>query len=327
MPNPIKWNRERAPIDADAQTYFNNLYGEYRGLPDELIRNLTPEARGTLNEIFYKNVNNDLGCEHLYTFELILTQLKSNNQEMLSQLVRSLRSRYLRVAGQSEYDIYIASKPPDPSDTNKDKLYADAEFLLGAIHLRYALAQEREDARRALSKRIMRFMYGIIALILFGIASSIFSLSSLDKIPTAAASLAIVFLVGAMGGLVSIQQRFQSVTDAGDPYFTVFQLKRGDISVKSSAIGGGISAVILYLVIAGGLLKGAMFPDFGESQSPPCPSLAQFLRQLSPKGAPDYAKLIVWSFIAGFAERFVPDTLSRFVASKPSTPDPPSDKG
>jgi hypothetical protein len=28
----------------------------------------------------------------------------------------------------------------------------------------------------------------------------------------------------------------------------------------------------------------------------------------------DYAKLMVWSFLAGFAERLVPDTLSRFVA-------------
>jgi hypothetical protein len=45
-------------------------------------------------------------------------------------------------------------------------------------------------------------------------------------------------------------------------------------------------------------------------------SFVQFLLETSPGSASDYSQLMIWSFLAGFAERLVPDTLSRVVASK-----------
>jgi hypothetical protein len=44
--------------------------------------------------------------------------------------------------------------------------------------------------------------------------------------------------------------------------------------------------------------------------------LTNFILKTGPKDGKAFALLIIWSFIAGFAERFVPDTLMRLVNQK-----------
>jgi hypothetical protein len=61
-------------------------------------------------------------------------------------------------------------------------------------------------------------------------------------------------------------------------------------------------------------------PDRNDSQkdgsSPKSDSVDfnRFVKETGPADGVEFGKLLVWAFIAGFAERFVPDTLDRMVA-------------
>lgn len=69
----------------------------------------------------------------------------------LPSLVWNLRSRYRDVAGQREYETYMASKPPDPIDIAREQeVRADIEYLLHELHLRYAMLPIREKLHSSL---------------------------------------------------------------------------------------------------------------------------------------------------------------------------------
>jgi hypothetical protein len=75
---------------------------------------------------------------------------------------------------------------------------------------------------------------------------------------------------------------------------------------------------LLFLIFASGNLSGDFFPKF--ILPPPDPkhgvTSEAFFFGAIPESGKGYALAIVWSFIAGFAERFVPDTIDRLTAQR-----------
>jgi hypothetical protein len=126
--------------------------------------------------------------------------------------------------------------------------------------------------------------------------------------------LLIVVLAGALGAFFSVLMRLYNFEDLpkalvspdldGLPaaYLVIYSLV--------PAIVGAIAATVLYMLFASGLLRGDLFPAFvckkGENL---CNTLGLLIGEWGPNQASDYAKSIIWGFIAGFAERLVPDTL------------------
>lgn len=118
----------------------------------------------------------------------------------------------------------------------------------------------------------------------------------------------LVFVSGIIGGFVSIQQRIKNISDE------VLELLCGSwFQILLIPIFGAVFSLVLYCIFLSGLLNSDVFPEFYfPSPSPGGPDtefIVRVLRETYPLSGPDLAKLIFWSFVAGFAERFVPQII------------------
>jgi hypothetical protein len=128
--------------------------------------------------------------------------------------------------------------------------------------------------------------------------------------------LPVVILAGVLGSFVSALNRIYSTKDIFPiTSYSVFLRGTSTYLIAYSSIPalvGAISSTILYVVFASEIVVGPFFPGFacklGEGS---CLEFQQFLTSWTPAYAQDYAKSIVWGFVAGFSERFVPDILNK----------------
>lgn len=163
-------------------------------------------------------------------------------------------------------------------------------------------------------------------------------------------TVASVAVAGIVGGCVSMLQRIQSAPTEGDALFNLAALNNGWRGLSLSPLYGAIFASLLFVLFAAKILEGSVFPTIetvddqksaamagttvGETaraatdgalkpDATPTPTQTQlkgvlqvneFLKQTGPKDGVSFALLMIWSFVAGFAERLVPDTLNRLVA-------------
>jgi len=63
-----------------------------------------------------------------------------------------------------------------------------------------------------------------------------------------------------------------------------------------------------------GILEGSLFPKYSQPdilQDNIIESFQNWLRASFPQSGPDVAKLLFWSFVAGFSERLVPQIIRK----------------
>jgi hypothetical protein len=93
------------------------------------------------------------------------------------------------------------------------------------------------------------------------------------------------------------------------------ELEHGRYVVMSAPLFGAIFAVILYLLFVSGYVSGDLVPKFLPSaDSTGALRFREFMDRAQPLAVQDVGKVLIWSFLAGFAERLVPDALDRLVA-------------
>jgi hypothetical protein len=373
--------------------FFEHLQAEYAAQASEV----RDEERKRLEEIVANKKDGSLTWGEVYTFDLIIARTLQG--EKLRRKIRALRSLYRSVAGQKDYDAYMASKPPDPSEpgTPDEALKQDCLFLLDQFYLEYSMTSAKESMRNHLLKLAAFFALLTIAL---GASITVVNNKGWWGLGKGVTTLSVVIFAGVVGALVSMQQRIQASPYDGDSLHNFAMLTHGKFGIFLSPISGAIFAALLYLMFASGLLKGTFFPQV-TTLNVPCPApstsatpspspsqpttanagaaanvgisagpsnkvanagtaaatpdkaaattpgtapdqrqqqppaqeqdaqqrqtgqsiialLHEFLSETGPCGGNNYALLVIWAFIAGFAERLVPDALNRLVAKSGS---------
>jgi hypothetical protein len=133
--------------------------------------------------------------------------------------------------------------------------------------------------------------------------------------PGPATTLTMVVLAGVLGATFSLMRRAQTPITEGDVMRNVQNLAALDTYFFLTPLTGAIAALVLYAFFCGGLLQGSLFPTISAPQSLQPMRFIEFLRNADPVGWTDQGKVLVWCFIAGFAERLVPDSIDRLTSA------------
>lgn len=238
--------------------------------------------------------------------------------EQLRRKAWMIRERFSLLAGEAVYKKYLASNPPDPATAPREQLEADLENLLDQMRATYVLSAAREK-----SVRWLKAVLAALTLLAVLIAGGGYAY---EAGRAGGGSLVLLIAVfGMLGALMSITRRLQSLISVGalnqDPVMALTGLNYGLVGVVVALISGAIFAILLYAVMLSGLLGegGGMLPKFNESSGlgNVRVTLSYLMFDVNPASYSDFAKVIVWSFVAGFAERFVPDVLDRMVRRAP----------
>ena len=122
--------------------------------------------------------------------------------------------------------------------------------------------------------------------------------------------LYLVALVGTVGGNANNVRHLQRLSEQPDDGELEVDPILATAQIYLSPIIGGVFAVLLYGIFMSGLIKGDFFPFFecGATVFEGDERLNTFA-DCSPHRHSDVAKAFVWSFVAGFGERFVPNIL------------------
>src|SRR4051812_21091201 len=167
-------------VKAPELTYFNHLVGEFESLETTMAADPAAAAAGDegahtpaaspwvfaeatkkIEAIKAKRQEGTIDWNDLYLLEMLLAEVRPVGA--LRSKVLSLRRDYRSIAGQVEYDEYLASKPknlldpPDPRNPpDKDADYErllrdDLKDVLGRLFKRYAILPIREARLKRLT--------------------------------------------------------------------------------------------------------------------------------------------------------------------------------
>jgi len=322
----------------EARSYLDHLLGEYALIPEDSISEQYKREADAL-----KNTGVEaLTWDQLLKLELILLEIMP--VERLISKAWVTRTRFRDAAGAVVYKEYLDTNPPFPtlsppitsppldvadaaavasppedfypyniSFDEERALRGDLQTILEDTFWRFRIRTAWEERRNWFAKAFVA-IYVVLVGVGLGLVIALIYLPDRcsDKLHPMF-TLVAVTMMGALGGFVSMLQRLQSLPSGGQRNENLIEMVYGRDSILSQSLLSGASfSLVLLFIFLGGLLRGGLFPDYPDQDGA---TFMHLLRTVSLDGT-QFAKLLVWSFIAGFAERFVPDFLDRFTAKE-----------
>lgn len=123
----------------------------------------------------------------------------------------------------------------------------------------------------------------------------------------------LIIFAGAVGAVVNNYFRLAKMIDSKIEPTEDGQQRLVIVQMYVSMLIAGILAFVAYGLFVSGLIQGSLFPVFEHTQAD-YKGITALLAGLGPKANIDAAKSILWAFIAGFSERFVPNMIDALIA-------------
>ncbi|MDQ3287116.1 MAG: hypothetical protein M3Q42_02435 [Pseudomonadota bacterium] len=219
----------------------------------------------------------------------------------------------IRLAGFRDLLSHLLTKESHDSRTSQlgqrtgdsrsvDQLRGEAKAIASEIYRRYEGVPAVENARVSAANWVLA-----TAMILTGAAWVGSEVFYQHLAPVFAMAVA-----GSIGAAVSTVERLYRLDPKEDPFKMSLALDSAWFTLLLAPVLGAIFALVLFLIFRAGLIEGILFPHFGACwdflsiKLAPAPNAA--CEQIVPRAM---AMLIAWGFLAGWAERLVPDVLDK----------------
>jgi hypothetical protein len=258
--------------------------------------------------------------------ESIIRLLDKNR---LKAKLTMLEARYEAVIDPKKYERYkqsVIRASGDDTDL-KDRIF----FLVWDLYWAYTTAGKVGQLRQRAVKPILGILPIIISiffgclliylLVSFFMETNVFS--------TFMVVLSVLFF-GAFGALISFQRRMSKLEVRGETFSNYLQLCSLGNEGPLALFAGGFFALLLLILFGSGIANAVVNAIFSQglaetivplfpqlyiksNASTEIVNLATAIGNLSFSGFASIAKLLVWSFLAGFAEALIPDAMSRLI--------------
>jgi hypothetical protein len=333
---------DRIPAGTMGGAYFELWLAELRSIDPALLRGdagLEEEIKG-LTEAYRDRTLTWTGLNGLVRRSL--SHLEIERVDAIRCFTRTYFYQRARSAYAADYDRssppalnVLATAPRDPA-TGKPAAALETSIRADAVRLHDEVTRieiyrpYQEEKRTEITWRLSLWTTFTVG-VLFLIAGLVCLGGAFRLWPYFFPVVPLVMVFGALGAAVSALRRLQDSFDADASILNITKYLRVPIGIRMAPLVGAIFALILLLVLIGDILPPNLLPDLDPPESgqpPPAPTPLEGIPRTfgewavlctGPASPVEYAKLLVFSFLAGFAERLVPDTLDRLVG-KPQSP-------